>query len=442
MEAITFAYFPRLHTAIAEWLACLVILYPLKKRYSSFASGVFLLLSLVLLIGVNLPAEGESGFLWFTLIILAMLIMYATIRVVSRTGHTRAMYCWAIAFMFSEVAGSLEWQICFWLVRQGAFTAMWQVHLFMVFVFLLLYAVWFVSVRHLTTREKESVTRSVVMPQQAFASMLISIGTFLISNVSFAFPESTLLGTLNEGALHVRTVVDIGGICMLYAFEVQRRSLSIAKELHATESILNRQYEQYQQFEANNEVLHRVYHDLKHQIAYLEDEKDADKRRTALADMKETIRCHEARISTGNSVLDTLLTGKSLICVDEDIIMTCYANAEGIDFIDTMDLCAILGNALDNAIEYERTVDDLDSRIIRVFVRREGAFQVIRVENYCDQELNFRNGLPTTTKQNKAIHGYGLKSIQLSVQKYNGALEVKQEDDWFTVTAMIPMTET
>ena len=168
--------------------------------------------------------------------------------------------------------------------------------------------------------------------------MLISIGTFLISNVSFAFPESTLLGTLNEGALHVRTVVDIGGICMLYAFEVQRRSLSIASELHATESILNRQYEQYQQFEANNEVLHRVYHDLKHQIAYLEDEKDADKRRTALADMKETIRRHEARINTGNSVLDTLLTGKSLICVDEDIIMTCYANAEGIDFIDTMDL--------------------------------------------------------------------------------------------------------
>lgn len=441
MDMTSYSYFPRLHTAIAEWLSCMMVLLPMRRRFSLPVSCLLAVLCLGSLICINLPAEGSTGLMYFALTILALINMYLMILLLGKRSACVYIHGWAFAFLFSEMAASLEWQISAWLVRLGVFTARWQIHLFMLGMFTLLFGAGFLLTKRHVLQDREHVLRATITFRQAIAAVSISIGAFLISNVTFAFPVTTLLGTINESTLHVRTVVDIGGLCMLYAFDVQRRELDILKELHATESILCRQYEQYQQFEANNEVLHRIYHDLKHQIAYLEDERDANKRRQALSEMKETLLRHEARISTGNTVLDTLLTSKSLICLDEGITMTCYANAEGIGFISTMDLCAILGNALDNAIEYARTVSEMDSRLIRVFVSREGSFVVIRIENYCDRILKFRNGLPDTTKADKEHHGYGLRSIRISVEKYNGALEVKQEDDWFILVAMIPVTD-
>jgi len=119
--------------------------------------------------------------------------------------------------------------------------------------------------------------------------------------------------------LYARTLVDISGMIMLYASSEQRREMLLRYELDAMSNILQRQYEQYQQFEANNEAMHRVYHDLKHQITYLESETNREKRMESLKEMKEIIRTHESKMNTGNNVLDVLLTSKSLICAEPQI---------------------------------------------------------------------------------------------------------------------------
>lgn len=438
-EMLNYGYFPRLHTAVSEWLACIILLIPSRKRFGKTTTVMLSILMLPLLIFTNMPAEGMRGWLWFIIVGLAVYVMYILIRLLTKTGRNRALYCMSLAFVFSEMAAALEWQLNSWLVRQGLFTTLLQVNLFMVVAFLLLYGLLLILVRIRVRKDEDTILRTDITGQQALAYICIAIGTFLLSNVSFGFPDSSLLGTLNASALHVRTVVDIGGLCLLYAFEVQRREFAISRELHATETILKRQYELYQQFEANSEVMHRVYHDLKHQIQYLEMERDANRRSEALSEMKETILRQEARINTGNSVLDTLMTGKNLVCVEEDITMTCYANAEGAGFISTMDLCAILGNALDNAIEYVKTLPEPEQRLIRVIIHQKDGFLIIRVENYCDTLLQFHHGLPATTKADRQMHGYGLKSIRLAVEKYQGALNVRQEEDWFILDVMIPL---
>lgn len=436
---LTFNYFPRLHTAISEWLACMLFILPEKKRWGKLPAAALCLLMLPLLIISNLRGEMTRGwtfFLWSGIPMgLMWLMVWGTCRISKRT----ALYMWAFAFIFSEMAASLEWQFSFLYIKDGVFTAQWQVFLFMLAVYVLVYGAAALLMHHGRQKALESGLRMQISRQEAISGAMISIGAWLVSNFTFGLQETALAESLGDGMLYVRTLVDAGGIILLRAHELQRHEVAVVYELHATQALFNRQYEQYQQFNANNEALHRVYHDLKHQIRYLEGETDAERRARALQEMKETIRRHEARITTGNSVLDTLLTSKNLICADEQISMTCFADAQHLEFMNTMDICAILGNSLDNAIEYERTVADPQARLIRVLVRKEGEFLLIRVENYCDAQLVFRDGLPVTTKADQEMHGYGLKSIRTAAEKYNGVLEAKLEEDWFSLTVLIPL---
>ena len=119
--------------------------------------------------------------------------------------------------------------------------------------------------------------------------------------------------------------------------------------------------------------------------------------------------------------------------------MTCFADAHNLDFIDVMDVCAIFGNAIDNAIECEQKIRDPQMRLIKVNVYTQNRFLLIRVENYCENQVDFDSGLPVTTKADRQMHGYGVKSMKRAVEKYGGHLNLEQEDNWFRITALIPM---
>ena len=145
---------------------------------------------------------------------------------------------------------------------------------------------------------------------------------------------------------------------MLYAYHVQRCELYMQRELDAIQHILQNQYIQYRQSRDSIEAINHKYHDLKHQIAVLRAEPDAAKRSAYLDGMEEEIRDYEAQNKTGNSVLDTVLTGKSLYCARHGVELTCVADGARLGFMDVMDICTIFGNILDNAIEYELGVEE------------------------------------------------------------------------------------
>ena len=67
--------------------------------------------------------------------------------------------------------------------------------------------------------------------------------------------------------------------------------------------------------------------------------------------------------------------------------------------LDTLDICSIFGNALDNAIECVEKFEEKDKRIIRLQVFAQNQFLIICLENYCDNHnLQLEEGLPGTTR--------------------------------------------
>ena len=65
-------------------------------------------------------------------------------------------------------------------------------------------------------------------------------------------------------------------------------------------------------------------------------------------------------------------------------------------------------------------------------------FVIIQINNYCENKIKIKNGYPVTTKADKTSHGFGLKSIRYTVDKYHGNVTFDVKKNWFELKILIP----
>lgn len=426
---------PRIYTALAEWLACLACILGVKKRVQGWklagvAVGMLVLQSVFLQV-----TAGAEGVWWMLCMALAIAFMYAFLAICCDISLKDVGYYCVRAFVTAEFAASLEWQLdCFGYFSWG-WTQAWIRGLLLIVIYTLVFlGSW------LCYRKYENVEEPIMVTNKELVScIIIGLAVFLISNLGFVSLATPFGGRGAAEIFNVRTLVDLGGVAILYAFHVQRVDLRIRHELESVQTILHNQYVQYQQSQEAMDLIHYKYHDLKHHIIALRAQEDAQKRDAYLDKMEEEIRNFEAQNRTGNDVLDTLLNAKMLQCMKRDISMTCVVDGTLFSFMDTMDICSLFGNALDNAIEYEEKITEKEKRLIHVTACAQKNFLVVRFENYCEEQMDFGKAFPATTKDNIQFHGYGLKSLRYTARKYGGEVSVNTENNWFVLKVLIPM---
>ena len=112
-------------------------------------------------------------------------------------------------------------------------------------------------------------------------------------------------------------------------------------------------YQQKKQYEIAKDqmqVIDRKCHDLKYQVAAMRHIENPTEREKNLKELEQSIRIYDSIVKTGNEILDTLLSEKSLICEARDITMHCVIDGKKLFFMDSIDIYALFGNAIDNAI--------------------------------------------------------------------------------------------
>lgn len=420
---------PRLYTALAEWLACLLYILALRPRFGRIPTA---LISAGWLVGMGafLQLTGHVPLVWWIpCMMVAVTAMYLLLLLACDIPAMDAGYCCARAFILAEFAASLEWQLhcLLWPERSG-----WHplALLLMVVVYAAVYGFvfWFDTCR--IKRGPEGVRASW---RSLISAVVMAITAFAVSNLSFAQADSN-----NMNVFYIRTLVDFAGVLILSIQQEQLRESRLHEELSAMDNVLHRQYEQYRQSKENIHLLNRRYHDLKVQIAAIKAEHDPGKQAAALDEMESGIRMYEAQNKTGNPVLDTLLTAKSLYCQQHDINLTCVANGHLLDFMPTADICTIVGTALDNATETVESIPDTEKRLIRTAVYAQNGFIMLRFENYCETVPALA---PDGTARAGAHGGYGIKSIRATAQKYGGTVTVHCDNNWFTLRVLLPETQ-
>lgn len=434
MTGQLFPDIPRLYTALAEWLACLVFIMQFPRRQRGWRFITLALLFLAVQSVFLFFTGGVNLALWMPCMMAAVALMQAFISACCDLSLISAGYCCVRAFILAEFAAALEWQLHYFFVFQRGYGN----PVLKIGLLLAVYAGVFWLSFYLDTRRAKRHTL-YVSPREFWPAAVIGIIAFLMSNLSYSYSNTPFSGKFAMDIFNTRTLVDFGGLCILFAYHMWNSELRMKFELDAIQNILQGQYAQYRQSRESIELVNRKYHDLKHQIAVLRSEPDEVRRSAYLDEMESEIKAYEAQNKTGNTVLDTVLTGKSLYCQKHGILLTCVADGTLLHFMDVMDICTIFGNALDNAVESVCSLPDKDKRLIHLSVSRKNDFLMLRCENYFEGALKIEQGLPVSTKGDDLYHGYGLKSIRFSAQKYGGSVTAQAKNNWFELKILVPI---
>ncbi len=217
--------------------------------------------------------------------------------------------------------------------------------------------------------------------------------------------------------------------------EITRRE----SEQHNGEILQHILYQQKQQMESskeNIELINIKCHDIKNQIAMLGNRVPQEE----IRDLERAVNIYDMAFKTGNEALDVLMVEKLMVCESKNIRLDCMTEGEWLSFMKQSDIYSLFGNAVDNAIEAVEKLADDERRYISVRVRNEKGMVVIHFENYYEGELTFAKDLPQTTKEDKRYHGFGMKSIRMIVEKYQGHFSVKAQGDVFTLNILLPIS--
>ena len=134
------------------------------------------------------------------------------------------------------------------------------------------------------------------------------------------------------------------------------------------------------------------------------------------------------------SIWLAVLESKRKLAAKKGIVLDYAVESGDYSSISDLDLCVILGNLLDNAVEAEEKAS-----IKEICARVKNAFGIIYiyVENYICCSVLENGGVEISSKESPYEHGYGLKSVRELVEKYNGNIRISEKGHHFIVEIMI-----
>lgn len=424
--------------AIAYTFAVAVLIANLSKRYDNKKTALIVGGFGAFLLVVMRATHGLYGVMFGVLMLFYFAIMTITVKTACTYDLKTTLYFSVRAFIMGEFIASFGIQVYYYANLYFNLKLSWlSMYVFVIVVYVLTAAVFYLLEKRFAKRNVElKITK-----KELVSAALIGFTVFVTSNISYVMEALDYAEIVIEQLFTVRTMVNLGGSAILFAYHSQIIELNSRYEVMYLQHMLEMQSNNYEVLKQSVEVVNQKYHDLKYTIALLKDEANSEKSTEYLNKMEKDIKAYEANNKTGNDVLDTILTAKTLYCQNNGIELTCVADGEMLSFIDPMDLAVLFGNILDNAIESVSKITQEERKLIHMAVARQKGFARIRVENCYEEKPQIEGENFITSKSDKKYHGFGVKSIKNIVKKYGGSTTIQAENGWFEIRILIPISE-
>ena len=228
-------------------------------------------------------------------------------------------------------------------------------------------------------------------------------------------------------------------ICFMVFYLYDRLSLAYENKV---KSALNAQEKEYyftqcQLMQESVEQMKAFRHDIKSQLATLKDFSAKGKSEdiesyldSLLADIEKS----ETYSNTGNIAIDSIVNYKLTNVKNSDIKLDLRISVPPALNVDAVDIVTILGNLLDNALD---AVAKVDEKIIKLDIAFDKGGLFTKIENSFSGEVKYSEEQQMLTSKDEDGHGYGLKNIRQSVEKYNGYMKLAHKDSIFSTVVFL-----
>lgn len=266
--------------------------------------------------------------------------------------------------------------------------------------------------------------------------VLAVIPVFYIANIG-------IFTVMDQSSMNFSTIL-IGYLCSICGMVViisYNNSFILAQkeqELIRMEAMLHSQHQQYQLKKETAEIINQKYHDLKNHLLYLNVEGDKEKRTEYIRNLEAEISAYDALCQTGSETLDVILSSKGVECSQRGIQLLLLLDGQNLSFLKPVDVAAIFGNAMDNAMEALESLEECDRELIIRMSHSENWLSLHFENPYAGELLREEGGGFRSTKVDGAEHGIGLRSIAHIVSKYGGNMTAEAREGRFVLNILFP----
>ena len=164
---------------------------------------------------------------------------------------------------------------------------------------------------------------------------------------------------------------------------------------------------------------------------------EIEEAKSYLAEIQENLVSVDTALKTGNTMVDAILGSKIALMNAKNIPVKATAKVPSKLAVSDLDLCIIIGNLLDNAMEACEKLPE-DARFVRIFISVKGG-QLYMVFTNAAAKKQQRVGERFASSKGVG-HGLGLWRVDMIVKKYGGYLTRASEDGGFTTELILPIS--
>jgi len=186
--------------------------------------------------------------------------------------------------------------------------------------------------------------------------------------------------------------------------------------------------------------MRQIWHDFQNHLLTIQALNESGDREGAdryVKDLNESILKNQLAAKTGCTPVDLLLYKKQQLAreLETNLRLTIQCRLGDMKFA-AYDLCSVLGNLLDNALEACAELP-LEERCVELELKQQQGMLLISCKNPYAGERKGDNGKFTSTKEEKVGHGIGLSSVRQVCKKYQGTMEIHTEQQVFQVHLLL-----
>ena len=271
---------------------------------------------------------------------------------------------------------------------------------------------------------------------------------FIIWIIVFALIPSIPLTTDSSGPLRAELVSIVFGIVLpiLGGFVPSFVVLAAAENAHKDkteyqENYMKAELEYIKQYKRKQTETRAFRHDIINNLSLasmmLKEGRNEDAR-NYLDELLGNVKSLSPEYVTGDDMLDLIVTMKADRMKELGIGFKCDGVVDGGLMMKPSDMCGVFANALDNAIEASIKSTE---RYVNFEIKRTQQFFVIKISNSMTGKVDSAEMMSKTgytTKSDTERHGFGLRNIENTVEKYNGIVKIDTNDGEFILTIMVP----
>ena len=362
-------------------------------------------------------------------LVATLLFAYICFRITLKSSLFHAA---AVTFFMAATELVVE-MISALVFEKGAFVPMDDHFFFIMYVFitkLLMFVTLYVLAKIVSYKRNNALGDM----KKTYLTLLypITILGFMIVDLYFLYNYKLPKGVSTTILILTVAAILITCFIVVYNQRLQRRENELAElEKQQMKNEIDMQY--LDLLEMKNREMQILTHDYKNHLAVIRDMSSSEQIVDYIDKMTKEITTANSICNSGNHTLDIILNKYMTQCAVKQIDFTFDVKLCNLSYVDDFDLVALLGNALDNALE---AAEKSEEKRISLKTNRVNTYDTVLIKNSCDMAPD--NELKTS-KSNKSAHGLGIKSISKMLKKYDGDFrwDYNESDHEFSITIML-----